>query len=49
MRRNWWELLLLKDVHGDILISKGCLKIVTAAYVECFGFSAVVKTTDVVA
>lgn len=42
-------IIATEDVHGDILISKGCLKIMIAAHVECLEFSAVIKTTDVVA
>lgn len=42
-------IIATEDVHGDILISKGCLKIMIAARVECLEFRAVVKTTDVVA
>lgn len=49
---NWEELvgiIATEDVHGDTLISKGYLKTMTAANMECLQFSAVVKTTDVVA
>lgn len=39
-----------EDVHGDILrYTKRCLKNMFAAHVQCFEFSAMVKTTDVVA
>lgn len=38
-----------EDFHGSALISKGCFKIMIAAHMECLEFSAVVKTTDVVA
>lgn len=41
-------IIATEDVHGDILISKGCLKIMIADHVECLEFSAVVKTTDAV-
>lgn len=36
-------IIAAEDVHGEILISKGFLKIMIAAYVECLGFSAVVN------
>lgn len=38
-----------EDFHDSVLISKGCFKIMITAHMERLEFSAVVKTTDVVA